>query len=71
MSEDGINWKTETDSISYPQMSAKQLGIKNDNFFYLLSGVPSRFVLINLSDKNSCLFQNPKVEIWGLDKATD
>lgn len=65
---DGMEWKTEIDSISYPQMSANQISAEDKDFFYLFAAKPAAFISITPTGKSPCLLKNTQIEIWGLEK---
>lgn len=63
----GTNWTTESDPISYPQMSAKQINAEKTDFFFLFAAKPAKFIKVE-SIPNSCLLGDPKIEVRGLEK---
>lgn len=70
-SKDGNDWKVQPDPISYPQMLLKTINAQNYDFVFLFAGEATKFITINLTDDDSCLFKNPSVEIMGLEKRPD
>lgn len=65
-SKDATFWEQESEPLSYPQMAASKIDAQNKDFFFLFPAKKARYIRVNLDLEDSCLLNDPKIEIRGL-----
>jgi hypothetical protein len=59
----GNDWIREDESIDHPQVATNLVGIDETTFVYLFAAKSARYILLDPQMKNSCLLNNPQIEV--------
>jgi len=66
ISQDSKNWLREPEPVDYPQVPPAAVNISDNNFVFLFAAKSARYILLDTALENSCLLENPSIEVKGL-----
>ncbi|MBI4058812.1 glycosyltransferase family 39 protein [Candidatus Microgenomates bacterium] len=68
VSNDGINWRQEPETIDYPQIPTQWLKSDKNTFVFLLPARSGKFLFLDTQNPDSCILKITKVKVFGLSQ---